>query len=77
VQRSSVIFLKVMQVKGDRLVIEEGHVRAARQVMKLLLTEISGSQRIFTIAIAGESGGGRPIGRPQPAGNQGRENEDH
>ena len=46
-------------MKGDRLVIEERHVRAARQLMKLLLPEITGTQRIFTIAIAGESGSGK------------------
>jgi uridine kinase len=46
-------------MKGDKLVIQEGHVEAARQLMKLLLPQIMKTQTTFTITIAGESGSGK------------------
>ena len=46
-------------MKGDKLLIEEGHVRAARQLVKLLLPRVRKTPAKFVIAIAAESGGGK------------------
>jgi uridine kinase len=46
-------------LKGDKLVINEGHVRAANQALALLLPGITGSQGRFIITVAGESGSGK------------------
>lgn len=46
-------------MKGDKLVINEGHIRAANQTLELLLPEITSSQGRFVITIAGESGSGK------------------
>lgn len=46
-------------MKGDKLVIQEGHVKAARHIMKLLLPQIRKTQSKFVITIAGESGSGK------------------
>jgi len=46
-------------VKGDKLVIREEHVKAARQIAELLLPEIAGVEGKFVITIAGESGSGK------------------
>ena len=46
-------------MKGDKLVIEEGHIRAANQALELLLPGIASNQGRFVIAIAGESGSGK------------------
>jgi len=46
-------------MKGDKLVIQEGHVNAARHIMKLLLPQIRKAQSKFVITIAGESGSGK------------------
>ncbi len=47
------------RVKGDRLLINRGHRRAARQALELLLPAISQAERRFIITIAGESGSGK------------------
>ena len=46
-------------MKGDKLVINKGHIRAANQTLELLLSGITGSQGRFIITIAGESGSGK------------------
>ena len=46
-------------MKGDRLIIQEGHIRAARQITKLLLLQIINTEGEFIISIAGESGSGK------------------
>jgi len=46
-------------VKGDKLVIREEHVKAARQIAELLLPQIAGLEGKFVITIAGESGSGK------------------
>lgn len=46
-------------MKGDKLVIQKGHVKAARQLMKSLLPHIMKTQSTFTMTIAGESGCGK------------------
>lgn len=46
-------------MKGDKLVINEGHIRAANQSLELLLPRITSSQGRFVITIAGESGSGK------------------
>jgi len=46
-------------VKGDKLVINEGHIRAANQALELLLPETTSNQGRFVITIAGESGSGK------------------
>ena len=44
---------------GDKLVIKEEHIRAARSVMKLSLPLITKSREKYIITIAGESGCGK------------------
>lgn len=46
-------------MKGDKLVINEEHIRAANQALELLLPAITSSQGRFVITIAGESGSGK------------------
>lgn len=46
-------------MKGDKLVIQEGHVKAAQAVTELLLPQIVKMQGKFIITIAGESGSGK------------------
>jgi len=46
-------------MKGDKLVIEKGHVKAARQTAELLLPQITSTRGRFVITIAGESGSGK------------------
>ena len=46
-------------MEGDKLVIQEGHIKAARQIVKLLFPQITRTQDKFTITIAGESGSGK------------------
>jgi len=46
-------------MKGDKLVIEEGHIKAASQIAEVLLPKIEESRGRSVIAIAGESGSGK------------------
>jgi len=46
-------------MKGDKLVIQEGHVKAAQHIIQLLLPQIRETQSKFVITIAGESGSGK------------------
>ncbi len=46
-------------MKGDKLVLQEGHIRAGRQIAKLLLPQIATAEGKFIISIAGESGCGK------------------
>ncbi len=46
-------------MKGDKLLIEKGHVKAARQLARLLLPPIKETDSKFVLAIAGESGSGK------------------
>lgn len=44
---------------GDKLVIKDKHRRAAEQIVRIVLSDIRSSSRIYTITIAGESGSGK------------------
>ncbi len=46
-------------MKGDKLIIEAWHIKAARQTGELLLPLLTGSISRFIITIAGESGSGK------------------
>ena len=46
-------------MRGDKLVIQEGHHKAARQIMEVLLSQIMQAEGKFIITIAGESGSGK------------------
>ncbi len=46
-------------MKGDKLVINKEHIRAANQSLELLLPEITSNKGRFIITIAGESGSGK------------------
>lgn len=46
-------------MKGDKLIITEEHVGAARKIMKLLFPETAKPQCRFILTIAGESGSGK------------------
>jgi uridine kinase len=44
---------------GDKLVIKDKHRRAAEQIVRVVLSDIRSSPRIYTITVAGESGSGK------------------
>jgi len=46
-------------MKGDILLVNEHHRRAARQVYELLMKDITAGEKKFVVAIAGESGAGK------------------
>jgi uridine kinase len=46
-------------MKGDKIIVQEFHVNAARQLTRLLLPEIRQSKERYILAIAGESGSGK------------------
>ncbi|MBS3774018.1 MAG: zeta toxin family protein [Bacteroidales bacterium] len=46
-------------MRGDKLVIKEHHIRAARQVAEVVLPEIKETKSRYAITIAGESGSGK------------------
>ncbi|MFC1932634.1 hypothetical protein ACFLXU_03260 [Chloroflexota bacterium] len=46
-------------MKGDKIVIEEGHIKAASQIAEVLLPQIEESRGRSVITIAGESGSGK------------------
>ena len=46
-------------MKGDKLIIHEGHLRAAKLISKIILPEIFKTENKFIITIAGESGSGK------------------
>lgn len=46
-------------MRGDKLVIQEGHVKAAKGLLDLLLPKIIKAKSKFIITIAGESGSGK------------------
>ncbi|UCD83948.1 MAG: zeta toxin family protein [Deltaproteobacteria bacterium] len=46
-------------MRGDKLVIHEGHIKAARQIAKIVLPKIARNQRKLVITVAGESGSGK------------------
>jgi uridine kinase len=46
-------------MRGDKLVIREEHIRAATQIVNLLLSEIESYGSRFIITVAGESGSGK------------------
>ena len=46
-------------MKGDKLVIHDGHRRAVRHILPLLLPQIEKTLSTFIITIAGESGSGK------------------
>lgn len=46
-------------MKGDKLIIHEGHIRAGRQIAELLFPEIIKAESKFIVSIAGESGSGK------------------
>ena len=46
-------------MRGDILIIDENHRKAANQVVDLILTEINRSTKKYVITVAGESGAGK------------------
>lgn len=46
-------------MKGDKILVEEHHVKAAQQVLTIILPQITGSQEKYALNIAGESGSGK------------------
>jgi len=44
---------------GDKLIIKDKHRQAADQIVERILPDLGSSRRIYTIAIAGESGSGK------------------
>jgi uridine kinase len=46
-------------MEGDKLIIQEGHIRAGQQTAELLFPEIKKTKSKFIISIAGESGSGK------------------
>jgi uridine kinase len=46
-------------MKGDILIIDENHRKAAKQVINLILDDIQNSTKKYVITVAGESGAGK------------------
>jgi uridine kinase len=46
-------------MKGDKIIVQEHHVGAARKLSELLMPEISARRAPFVLTIAGESGSGK------------------
>ncbi|TNF55131.1 hypothetical protein EP227_03160, partial [bacterium] len=46
-------------MKGDKILVEEHHIKAAQQVLTVILPQITGSQEKYALNIAGESGSGK------------------
>ncbi len=46
-------------MKGDILIIDDNHRKAATQVVKFILDEIKNSENKYVITVAGESGAGK------------------
>ena len=46
-------------MRGDKLIIHEGHIRAGGQIAELLFPEIIKAESKFIVSIAGESGSGK------------------
>ena len=46
-------------MQGDKLIIDENHKRAGKQVANILLESIQKSSKPFVITVAGESGSGK------------------
>jgi uridine kinase len=46
-------------MQGDKLAIQEHHVKAAQSIVRLLTPKISQHKGIFVVSIAGESGSGK------------------
>jgi len=46
-------------MRGDILIIDKNHRKAAAEAVKIILPKIEGSQKKFVISVAGESGAGK------------------
>ena len=46
-------------MKGDKLIIEPGHIKTARQTGEIIVPRITGDTGKYVITIAGESGSGK------------------
>lgn len=46
-------------MKGDSIIIEEHHLKAAKQIVDILLPEIEASENKYALNVAGESGSGK------------------
>lgn len=46
-------------MKGDSIIVEEHHVRAAEKIVGMVQPEIEASEDRYTITVAGESGSGK------------------
>lgn len=50
---------KAIQMRGDKIVVQREHVKAAGRILTLLRPQITGARGKFIITIAGESGSGK------------------
>jgi uridine kinase len=46
-------------MKGDKIIVEEHHARAAKKIVKIVLPDIKELDRKYTLNVAGESGSGK------------------
>ncbi len=46
-------------MQGDKILVEEHHIRAAEKIVGMILPEISASEGRYTITVGGESGSGK------------------
>jgi uridine kinase len=46
-------------MRGDKILIEEHHINAAKRIVEMLFTQITSSEGKYTITVAGESGSGK------------------
>ncbi len=47
------------RMRGDKILVEEHHIHAAKRIVELLLAQIAASEDKYTITVAGESGSGK------------------
>ena len=46
-------------MRGDKIVVEQHHLRAGEQVVEMILPKITATKGKYTITVAGESGSGK------------------
>lgn len=46
-------------MRGDKIIVEDHHIRAAKEITRLIAPEIAAAPGRFVVSIAGESGAGK------------------
>ncbi|MFQ5949430.1 MAG: zeta toxin family protein [Nitrospiria bacterium] len=46
-------------MRGDKIIVEEHHAKAAKKIVEIILHQITSSARKYSLSVAGESGSGK------------------